>query len=341
MHRFAVRLALVAIAAVGSISSIGRADIVLEYNCAMNGANCNGRIPADVNSSFGPMIPAIITVPALGEGATVVDVDLMINISHTWRGDLRVYLTSPSVMSVQELFSEVGTFNNNGDDINVTLDDEAATGIHIGPCANSNMSCTGTFRPETVALSVFDGGNPGGNWTLYVSDSGTSSIGFLLGWSLRITVSDSDADGVQDGADNCPMIVNGDQLDTDGDGHGDACDICALDADPEQFDDDADLVGDYCDNCREIANADQADADLDGRGDACDNCPEVSNYYQMDADNDGIGDACDNCSTEANPNQVDSDDDGIGDLCDPEPNEPNANGVVVRVVVVVRIVVAA
>ncbi|MEZ4472828.1 MAG: hypothetical protein R3F60_18985 [bacterium] len=39
---------------------------------------------------------------------------------------------------------------------------------------------------------------------------------------------DRDADGVLDGADNCPGAFNPQQEDADGDGRGDACDTCPV-----------------------------------------------------------------------------------------------------------------
>lgn len=142
---------------------------------------------------------------------------------------------------------------------------------------------------------------------------------------------DSDGDGVPDGQDNCPNVVNPDQDNLDGDDNGDACD-----PDP-----DGDGVGQGEDNCPMTPNADQRDTDDDGDGDACDpdddgdglqdgqdNCPKVPNSDQRDRDDDGEGDACedgdgdgvidadDNCPTVQNAGQVDSDDDGVGDACE-------------------------
>jgi len=153
---------------------------------------------------------------------------------------------------------------------------------------------------------------------------------------------DDDGDNVPDEVDNCPLVVNADQLDSDGDGHGDACDFgCYLEA-SDLWDLDCDDVPDGLDNCPDQANTDQADSDGDGAGDTCDgdddndgvpdqldNCPLVENPGQLDSDGDGMGDACDgdldgdgiddvadNCVTVQNAGQADFDLDGAGDACD-------------------------
>ena len=62
---------------------------------------------------------------------------------------------------------------------------------------------------------------------------------------------------------------NNPELDTDADGVPDRLDNCPLTANPDQADADMDGIGDACDNCRTTPNADQLDTDGDGVGDAC------------------------------------------------------------------------
>ncbi len=101
--------------------------------------------------------------------------------------------------------------------------------------------------------------------------------------------SDSDGDGISDGADNCPTWFNairpmddGRQPDTDGDGAGDVCDPCPFDADTtactsiDPDDVDGDGVVNESDTCPSVPD-DQTDTDQDGIGDACDDCPEFAN----------------------------------------------------------------
>ncbi len=143
---------------------------------------------------------------------------------------------------------------------------------------------------------------------------------------------DSDADGIEDVEDNCPLVPNPAQADLDGDGRGNACDVdddndgCEDVADncplqpagecldtgavvpDECFDDeDADRIPDQIDNCAGSPNTDQEDSDEDGSGDACD----------TDLDNDGVQNHADNCLHIPNPNQMDADRDFIGNACDP------------------------
>uniref|UniRef100_A0A2P2I1C0 Cartilage oligomeric matrix protein-like n=1 Tax=Hirondellea gigas TaxID=1518452 RepID=A0A2P2I1C0_9CRUS len=132
---------------------------------------------------------------------------------------------------------------------------------------------------------------------------------------------DNDNDGIPDRQDNCPRIVNRDQIDSDNDRLGDACDNCPFVRNFRQEDLDNDLVGDACDNdidrdrdgvqdnqdnCVGEPNSDQHDADDDGFGDACDD----------DADDDGIVNLADNCWIVYNPDQRDEDGNGFGDVCD-------------------------
>ncbi|HZG52489.1 MAG TPA: thrombospondin type 3 repeat-containing protein [Pyrinomonadaceae bacterium] len=118
--------------------------------------------------------------------------------------------------------------------------------------------------------TIFDGGTPETRGTLLFRAGGPWPNGydgnvdaFTIGINRNDTTfdfePDADADGIGDGADNCPSTPNNDQTDTDGDGLGNACDP----------DDDNDGVLDGADNCRYVANPDQADTDNDNRGDVC------------------------------------------------------------------------
>ena len=120
----------------------------------------------------------------------------------------------------------------------------------------------------------------------------------LGGVSVRITIADTDGDGINDDVDNCQFTANAGQENNDLDAQGDACDP----------DDDNDSVLDGSDNCQFTANAGQENNDLDAQGDACD----------PDDDNDSVLDGSDNCQFTANAGQEDFDSDGVGDACDPD-----------------------
>ena len=107
---------------------------------------------------------------------SISDLNVTLDITHTFDRDLRVYLTSPAGMRLQ-LFGGVGL---NGDNFsNTTLDDEAASSI-----TNGVAPFAGSYKPQGL-LSAFDGQNPNGVWTLEVSDTANLDVGVLNNWSLN------------------------------------------------------------------------------------------------------------------------------------------------------------
>jgi len=139
------------------------------------------------------------------------------------------------------------------------------------------------------------------------------------GWNIddfRVTayecnqITDLDADGVTDQADNCPLAFNPLQEDSDGDSFGDVCDRCV--GFDDGMDEDGDGVPDACDLCPGVFDV-TTDTDGDSVPDGCDRCPGYNDL--ADADSDTVPDDCDNCVNAFNPGQEDADGDGIGDAC--------------------------
>lgn len=114
----------------------------------------------------------------VAEALEIQDVDLSLDIDHTYDGDLDVFLISPNGTRI-ELFTDVGS---SGDGFQATvLDDEASTDV-----ASASAPFTGRFRPEGT-LSALDGQNTLGTWRLEITDDAGGDIGQLNSWSLRFT----------------------------------------------------------------------------------------------------------------------------------------------------------
>lgn len=186
----------------------------------------------------------------------LTDLDVTIDIEHSWISDLTISLESPAG-TIVTLTSENG---GSGQNYSITIfDDDATTSITSG-----TPPYDGTYAPEQ-ALSTFEGESVQGDWTLIVTDGYNLDGGAINSFKLDFCVAgefspDTDGDGILDPVDNCVDISNSDQLDTDGDGIGDVCDD----------DDDDDGIPDVDDNCPTIPNIDQIDSDGNGIGEACD-----------------------------------------------------------------------
>jgi len=128
-----------------------------------------------------PDSATLVTTLRVQPSFTIADLNVSLDITHTFDGDLDVFLISPSGTQV-ELFTDVGGSGNNF--VGTVLDDEAFTSITAG-----SLPFTGSFRPEG-SLAAFDGQSSAGTWTLRVTDDADVDIGTLDGWSLTITATD-------------------------------------------------------------------------------------------------------------------------------------------------------
>ena len=299
------------------------------------------------------------TLTVASTGASIVDLDVALDITHTFDGDLTVTLESPAGTSIT-LFSSIG--GPDDDFTGTVLDDEAST-----PIGSGAAPFTGSFTPQD-ALSSFDAEDPNGDWILSVADGAGGDQGTLNEWTLTFEFTspdDDDGDGwtnVCPGYDDCDdtddtiypgafdicddsidQDCDGDDLldDTDGDGYYDvACDGDDCDDEVDTINPGVDGDGDgsnVCDDC------DDDDSDNfpgnpevcgDGLDQNCDGGDDVG-----DADGDGYinevcigGDDCDDTDAFFNPG-LDQDGDGSnfcedcddssggGDLSSPEFDE--------------------
>lgn len=118
---------------------------------------------------------SIVTV---ADNNTVLDVNVKVNITHTYDGELGLYLITPAGTSITLANRRGGSGDNFRDTV---FDDEASTSITAG-----SPPFTGSFRPES-SLSAADGITAAGPWTLKVVDQGASDFGTIDNWTLVLT----------------------------------------------------------------------------------------------------------------------------------------------------------
>ncbi len=123
-----------------------------------------------------------------------------------------------------------GTSKTNGL-INTILDQSSTKAP-----SESQPPFTDSFRPEGN-LNDFIGKSSQGTWTLSVNNSVLNTKARLTEFNIKFcldakAITDDDADGYSNRADNCPTMANKDQKDSDLDGVGDVCDTY-----PNEFND--------------------------------------------------------------------------------------------------------
>lgn len=148
---------------------------------------------------------------------SISDVNVTLNISGGFNGDLYAYLVHDSGLAV--LLNRVGRGSGSsfgysdagfGPDASAnrfTLDDDLGNDAHLYRTYTYSLyggHLTGTWQPDgrdidplssraifeaagrDKLLSSFDGGNPNGGWTIYFADMASGNQSTLVGWGLEI-----------------------------------------------------------------------------------------------------------------------------------------------------------
>jgi subtilisin-like proprotein convertase family protein len=117
------------------------------------------------------------TIP-VADNRTVTDVNVTVNVTHTYDSDLTLYLITPAGTSVTLAAKRGGTGDNFR---NTVFDDEATI-----PIASGTPPFTGSFVPETP-LSAADGISSLGAWKLKAVDSSADDTGTIDNWTLTLS----------------------------------------------------------------------------------------------------------------------------------------------------------
>ena len=143
-------------------------------------ADCNiyaaTDLPIAIPAAGAPTISSNINIPNAG---SIIDLNVVnLTGTHSWVSDLTFVLTSPN-SSNATLFAQIC---GGDDDFDVNFDDAAAS---------SQLPCPpvggGTYQSEDP-LSVFNGENLLGTWTLSVSDGANQDGGSLDNWGIQVCV---------------------------------------------------------------------------------------------------------------------------------------------------------
>lgn len=133
----------------------------------------------------------IISVPITG---TLSDMDVYVNILHTYVGDLIVSLNHTGKAGPVTLINRLGC---SGSNIDVIINDEGKDGSILSQCAGT-LAIFGNRiggNPAGPVLSAFDGNDYSGEWVLSISDNSRSDVGTLVKWCLIPTIQPSGNSG--------------------------------------------------------------------------------------------------------------------------------------------------
>ena len=184
---------------------LGKVTNFVALGAAIVGTTTNNNstsitVPASGNSGVSSPYPSTVSVSGMIGTVSKVVVKLN-NVSHVNPDDMDVLLVSPTGQAVL-LMSDAGG-GNSLSGVNLTFDDGAT-----GSLPDSSQIISGTYLPSNYGagdtfsspapsgsyastLAAFNGFNPNGTWSLYITDDANPNKGSIAGgWTLIVSSTD-------------------------------------------------------------------------------------------------------------------------------------------------------
>ena len=148
-------------------------------------------VPVVIPSTDASIVTSTLSVP---DDRFITDVNLSVQIDHTWVGDLIARVIAPSNVSAT-LFDQPGypllDTGCNGANLDLDFDDEATqTAAQLESTCGNMPAISGTFQP-VQALDRFDQSSAQGIWTLEVTDNLPEDGGAINAWGLEFCFLDT------------------------------------------------------------------------------------------------------------------------------------------------------
>ena len=147
----------------------------------------------------------VSVIPFVSSDTAVTAIEVLIETTGGWNGDLYAYLEHNGIISV--LLNRPGNTAANpvgaaSGGMSVRFTDSALADIHTAISDTVGVPAVGTYQPDariedpdTVTdassrskfLAGFHGTDPNGPWTLFIADVSGGDVAELKSWSLAIT----------------------------------------------------------------------------------------------------------------------------------------------------------
>jgi|GEM_PF-6436010 len=136
---------------------------------------------ATVGAAISNTLPATVSTITVTESQVITDVNVDVNINHTWVADMEITLTSPA--GTELILFDQGCSAN---DLMFTFDDEGEGDLADCTAGTDNQAYPLESYVPSNPLAIFIGEDTAGDWTISITDTAGGDDGTFNSWGLDL-----------------------------------------------------------------------------------------------------------------------------------------------------------